>query len=189
MGKAYAFKKQAQRSIIGDKHELETAPGFWFKPRKYSVHGDSVIKEASLTSADLPSEVLTEIAELVDEHGDLSIKDMMQYLSPEAKGKLIASRSHAATDDAKVLSYILLYGIGEHNFFAEEDSSIVVDEDLVQNILEFKDMAVEMSRVIQGFNNPLSKESDSISKMQLNGSSEKQMLEKTMDSKMIQENG
>lgn len=184
MARQYAFKKEAQKSVLGVKTELKSAPGYFIVPKKYTVSGDAAIKESSISSLDLPDSVLEEIAELIDEDdSDLKASDVMQHLSTVSKAKLVQSKTSVATSGVETIRLTLLYGIGAHNFYdGEEELSKEVTDDLVKNIMDYADITNECLLIIGQHNNPLLQVSESTSEMLQNGHTETLTSEVETDS-------
>tara|TARA_R100001530_G_scaffold116421_1_gene83481 strand:- start:1016 stop:1567 length:552 start_codon:yes stop_codon:yes gene_type:complete len=178
MARQYAFKKDAQKSILGIKTELESAPGYFIVPRKYTVTGDAVIKESASASLDMPESVLEEVAGMVDGENEVNTNDLMKKLTPISKAKLLKARTSAATNGIETTRLVLLHGIGAHNFYDGEDElSKDVTDDLIKNIMDYADITNECLSIIGKHNTPLAQASEETSETPPNGYTSKQISE------------
>lgn len=159
-------RKYAQaitQELAGNRAELESLPGFWIRPRKYTVPQAEEIKRLSLKSvppkiksvmvrkqAQLgEGEELTGVQILESMETDEQLSEAMDYFALSGGGDLVRK--------------VLLYGIYEHNLFADDEGrpypSKSVDEDLVIYLMQNEEVVKEMASIIEAYNRPLAKSS------------------------------
>lgn len=146
------WEELARRTIEGDKHELESLGGYWFKPKKYSCQGADEIKNATFkTGQGLSDEMLKKLTPLIE--GEESIEEIMGKLPPADLTMLMNSQAVRNQDSAELVKVILKYGIGESNFDITDENR----NDFLEKIIEYQDIAIEMLGVIRKHNRPLVK--------------------------------
>lgn len=172
--KKAGFHDAARRRIVGPKTELETLPGYWIKPRKYSSQGAAEIQAAGMASADLPDDIIAKIGALVEEAGTENVENMqvMKLLSPADRIRAMRAMAKSAEENVESQRLTLHYGIGEHNLYEGEESSVEVDDGLVAEIMEYQEVATEIVRIINEWNRPLAVAPEGKSSTQPNGPSE-----------------
>jgi len=147
------WQAAARITILGEKHELESLPGYWFTPRKYSTIGSVKINGGAMKlRTNLPKGILKKLAKgMGDKEKDAQFtgKEAMKLLTEDE----ISQVMDAQKGDEGAVSFqkdILIYGIGEHGF--DGDYNI---ESLAEELLEYPDVAAEMIEIIKEWNSPL----------------------------------
>ncbi len=185
------WKEATRLALVGEKKKIDIISSDkerWIKPKKLPVEVADEIGE--LTRSDLRA---PENKELLPQYRAL-IKQM------EAEGKLKDGKpAENLNDDErtemniklgmispltdkglrnKIFRLYLLHGIGEHNLESDEDGKLVGEGKVlptktVDEILEWGPLAEEMVAIIQKYNAPLARGSESTSETSPSGSSEK----------------
>jgi len=173
-GKVAPWENAARRFTVGDKTELETIPGYWIKPKKYSVEGDNAIKAAAAGNQSvLPPSLLKRLQERAEtmQDGELTQSELFKMMSAEEIGEMIHRTATAdSAQSVKVVKLILMYGIDSHNF--EDTDNRRCGEDLAEKLMQYRDAAMECVRIIQGFNGPLARATGQPSETSPNGNTE-----------------
>lgn len=150
------WRQAARRSVTGEKHELVSLSGYWFKPRKYSVIGEREIQAAAFGSGAgaLPRGLITKLRKASREKsGEVKFEDLIDDLTEDELYDLVASQSTGDANSTEVIRLQLLYGWGPHNFEGEDNEG--ASEEFVNEIMEFKELVMEAVGVIQEHNRPL----------------------------------
>ena len=78
-----------QRKIVGPRHDLESLPGFWFKPKKFSSEGGEEIQAAQFqVSKKVKNPVIVKYMQKLRNQGleKITIKTITDHLSEEELG-------------------------------------------------------------------------------------------------------
>lgn len=161
------MKLKFSKSRIGDKVYLESVDGEWFKPKKFSVEEkdqiqacqQEILKMSGISVAQIKSiEKLSKGREEGEAIEDVPDSDLEAYMAL------------SAAPVARLMRAQLLYGIAEHSFDAESESSTLVDEQVVTEIMNYPEIATEIVNAVELFNRPLAKETSATSEMSQSGS-------------------
>lgn len=152
--KAVNWRVAADRLTIGERVELKSLPGYWVKPRKYSVAGEAEIKAAQVRAlAETRGEAMREVAGMM---ADPESDSAAMGLSREQRDQIAVAIMERATAD--IIGSLaerrarVLYGIAEHNFTGEpaEPTPEWVDE-----LMEYADVFDEVLAIAWEKNRPL----------------------------------
>lgn len=139
------WKEKARRTIEGDKIELKSLKDGWFQPRKYSIEGSEVIRSLTVkTGMSLSSEMLKKLAPYIE--SDDSPEEIMKKLPPADLEMLMKSQAVGGQSNKELVGAILTYGIGTNN---------LEGENIVEDLLEYSEIAMEMIEGIRKHNRPL----------------------------------
>lgn len=157
------WQDDARRLIQGDKKELATFPGYWIRPKKYSVSQRDEIQAAMREiQKGIDKKALVEVMSKVRNFDDeLDKEELMKSLSEENLAALLDS-SNLPT--AKLAEIRLRCGIAEHNF---EGSTV---EELARAMMEYPVVCDEMVKIVEDFNRPLASRTSKTSETSPNGS-------------------
>ena len=175
--KRLAFEASARRAILGEKHELETLEGYWFRPRKYSVPGEEEINSAGSGIGDkLPASVVKKLIPIYQGKslGEITEEAIIGELNDDELAELLKVSMGSRQAETDIAAKILEHGIGEHNLYDQEQASTDVSSELIDALLEYAATVAEMVKVIQGYNRPLARSTPETLPMQQNGSTQKQ---------------
>ncbi|MCC6131039.1 MAG: hypothetical protein IT186_14040 [Acidobacteria bacterium] len=170
-----ALKAKARQSVLGERRELKTLPGFWIRARRFGVTAAERVREAE----GLPPSLLRKLARLKgSQEGDLEDDKEMQLRLIEAltDDEFGVLQEKQRSLDPKIVKARLLYGLGQHNLGASgpEAVSDQVSEEFVSELLEYlgTDTIQEMVDAVGEMNPPpfLAGKSDA-SSSSLSGSS------------------
>lgn len=167
------WETAARAGIIGKRTELKSLAGYWITPKKYSVPAENAINAASLQeSKKLPPSIIRKLAPVFEKKKLMSEAAMMEILTDDEMDKVLESQGGKNTvATVNVISLALLYGIGSHNLTGDQDTGTdIVDQELVDNILQYEPLTTEMYGIITRHNRPLSQKPSSKSKTQPSGS-------------------
>jgi hypothetical protein len=165
------WKDEAKRTVVGDKVELKTFPGYWIKPKKYSVAGkDAINEEQRKLQQGIDKKAMASVIKKLDIEADG--KDETQLMG-EIMDKLTDDELAAMMDSQYVPSanYIkvrLREGIDSHNFCDAAESHDV--KAFVDDILAYPEITEEILRIVEEHNRPLAGKSSKKSKMRPSGS-------------------
>jgi len=170
-----SWKDVASRTVAGPKHTMSSIPGYWFKPRKFSVTAADDINAESMRSAGtVPTKIKTKMAKLMKENPDLDEGDLIAELTDEEIAELTDVQGRPASD---LIRLRIKHGVAEHNYEGpDENGSEVVKSGLtdeqVAEILQFPEVAKEMVEAIMRWNRPLAHATSGISETSQSGATE-----------------
>ena len=180
--KAVNWRVAADRLTVGEPVELETLPGLWIRPRKYSVNGAAEIKAAQVRAlAELRGNAIREIATAFD--GAPASDDAAVGLTHDQRLDVAVRVMENATADvvgsvaerrAKVL-----FGVAEHNFEGEPGTPTAA---WVDELMEHEPVFLEVLRIVEEKNRPLAGTTSPKSATSPTGSSTGSDTETTPDS-------
>ncbi|MDY4610292.1 MAG: hypothetical protein SPD11_06740 [Sphaerochaetaceae bacterium] len=163
-----AIRKSITRSLYGEKTVLEAFSGegdpVWIVPRKFSIEEQELINEAARRA--MSPEIRNSVARIYLKYKDRQ-GAMVDQLNDEEIGALLDAQTATSSE---VVALILKSGIYEHNLNEGEEPSKVVDDALVKEIMSVQELAMEIVRIVQGFNSPLAGKTSRASGMSRNGS-------------------
>jgi hypothetical protein len=152
------WKDEARRTIVGDKKELGTFPGYWIRPRKYSIESLDEIRaiekkqqsEFTRRSMAKLAKKMSGIKDLTPEAAaEMSPLDLMKNMDEEEVEALYEMMDSKHNFQAQILTAKLKGGVGEHNF---EGTKIT---ELAKELIEYPDIAREVVEIIDEYNRPL----------------------------------
>jgi hypothetical protein len=164
-----------KRRIMGPRTDLETLPGFWMKPKKYSSAGGEEIQAVQfkiskgarnpvvakyvkrLRSQGIENPTVSDVADTLDEEELAELLEAMGSVNPES--------------NAELQSKIMLCGTGEHNF--RQGGKVLSTEEAIPIIVQDIEAVKEIIGIIKGWNSPLASEPSEKSGTQSSGSTEK----------------
>jgi len=151
---AIDWKIAADRVAIGKKTELESLPGYWVTPRRFTKQGEAEILAAQ-TRAVAESQALT--AEFMAGFAEpMSDTERVAGVSDDAKQKIMQQVTAHAT--AGMVGRVeentlrLLYGIEATNMTDDEKPS----REWAEDVMQYTDTADEILKLIGEQNLPLS---------------------------------
>ena len=166
------WKDKASKLVVGDSVELKTFPGFWIRPRKYTVAGQDAINEIQrklqkgINKKALMSFVRKLEIDKAEEKSEQELAtEVMDQLTEEEIDTMMESSQLPTAD---IIKAKLKEGIHSHNFTDQGESEDVAQ--LVQDIIDYPIIAEEMLGIVEGFNRPLAEKKSKKSKTQPSGS-------------------
>ena len=167
-----SWEDKSRLKRLGDKHDLDALEKHWIKPIKYSIEGEEEINLAKLKLKDrFPKGFLRKLAKKYPGLEKMTPTEMIGKLDEEELESLLEQTATlTAGEQTAHIRLVLLHGIGEHNLMNDDGKPEEVTEDFVRRVCEDKDLAMEMSGVIEAHNRPLVPGSGPKSGTQLNGS-------------------
>ncbi len=162
------WKSKIGKSRVGEIAHLESAEGFWVKPRKFTVEENDMIQEAQLKALkDVNRGTLARATQKMRTAADAG--DETPVIDVLSDDDVVALMDAKFAPSSGILKLYLIYGIAEHNF-CEEESSTVVDAALADDLLKYPDIATEIGVVVQRFNDPLAGQTSKTSGTSQDGS-------------------
>lgn len=152
------------KKIVGVKTPLKTLEGEWIIPKKFSVAQQDelkIIQHKLLKDAGLTAAQIQEI-DKIRANKDAEISD-------EAFDAAMTVSTAPDSDSAR---FMLLNGISRHSFVDEPEGSEEVSEQLVEDLMQYSDIALEIAEIVRDFNAPLAKKTSETSGTSQNGSTE-----------------
>ena len=180
-----SWEDKSRLKRLGDKHNLDALDEHWIKSIKYSIEGEEEINLAKLKLKDrFPKGFLRKLAEKYPGLEKMTPMEMIAKLDEEEVESLLEQTATLSPGEQTAhIKLVLLHGIGEHNLMNGDGKPEAVNEDFVQRICEDRDLAMEMSGVIEDHNRPLAQGSGPKSGTQLNGSAKASSSKKGQSTK------
>jgi len=141
-----SWKEKARQSILGDIHNLESLPGYWVRAKRFSVIASDEIREAE----NLPASLMRKLAKLRPDKDSAENRADFERRAADAltDEEFSMLQRLSVSLDPKIAGLRLTHGIGEHNFTDDGSASTVVPRDLVEELLKYKPVALEILEVI-----------------------------------------
>jgi len=171
-----------RKKILGDKVYLKSVEGEWIQPKMLTVEKQDELKtlqQRVLKSAGVSVSKLKEIEKI--RTGEISEEDI-----PDSAYETLLDLNVAPSADT--VRFYLLHGLGRHSFVNDDEAgSAEVTPQLVEELMAYSDIAIEISSIIQEFNSPLAKTTSGTSETSPSGStgeanSTKETLSQTEES-------
>lgn len=144
----WAFEQFARRTVLGERHDIVSLPGFWFKPQKFSITAEDLLTEELLKlTGKFPPSVVSKLRRFRRElSGNEDEKDMERKLEDELNDEEVMAivQMNQQRASPKLQWLRLKYGIGEHNFAQQDSSSVEVPDDFIDTLVLYKPVAMEM---------------------------------------------
>ena len=169
------WKESARRKIVGDAEELKTFPGYWIKPKKYSVTGkDAINDEQRKLQQGIDRRSVASVVKKLKIKADGKTEDQLleEVMDRLTDDELAAMIDSQFVPSAAYIKIRLMEGIHSHNFCDAAESLDV--KTLVNDILDYPEIAGEMLAIVERFNAPLARKSSRILKTPPSGSTEEQ---------------
>ena len=170
-----------QRKIMGPRHDLESLPDFWIKPKKYSSEGGEEIRIIQFKmSKGTKTPVITKYLKKLRALGidNPKIKDVIDNFNEEELAEITeAMYSVEPGSNVELQEKIMLYGTGEHNF--AQGGKMLSLEEAMPILMQDAKAVIEIIDIIREWNPPLLQESSRKSSSQHNGSTQKLNSQKT----------
>lgn len=172
------WQDDARRTVVSDKRNLTTMPGYWVKVRKWSITGKDEIDEATKEAQkSLDRKALFEIGKTIkgldaEKVEAMTVDELLPLLTTDQFAALMDSQS---TQSARLIEVKLKNGIDSHNFCEGDIDTRSTDKDIkgfAHQILEYPEIAEEILVFVEAFNRPLARATSSTSGMSPNGSTE-----------------
>lgn len=179
-----SWKQDAQRKIVGDKNELKTFPGYWIRPKKYSIAGqDAINAEQRKLQKGIDKKALVSVAKKlkIDADGREEAEIMTEIMSNISDDELSALMDSQYVPSAAYIKIRLQEGIDSHNFCDAAESKDV--DSLAEDILDYPEIAEELLQIVEEYNRPLAVKGSKKSKTPQNGSTTGQNLNTATNSR------
>lgn len=176
-----AWSAAARNTRLGPKTELKTLDGYWVRPQKLSVDARNELRRLSAgMAAKMPPSERKELNDIqaklraererIDElrengEGADTEFDLHTFLSDEEWHTLIGS-FETIESQLPMMRLYLLKGIGDHNFDDEDGEQVPWGLDLVEQLLEYEDVAEEIFNIVRAWDHPLAQGSEGSSSTQ-----------------------
>lgn len=164
------WKVAADRVAIGEKKELQSLPGYWVRPRRYTKQGEAEILAAQTRAIGQSKQIAASMMSQMPVAG--SDAEEMTGLSPQTRNDIGMIVMQNATADmvGKVEENTLriLYGIEDHNFNGADEKAT---REWATDIMGYTDTANEILELVGEQNLPLGLRTSHKSETSQNGSS------------------
>ncbi len=178
-----------RKKILGDKVYLKSVEGEWIRPKMLSVDKQDelkILQQRALKSAGVGASKVLEIEKVKER---IENEGVSEEGIPESVYETVMALN--AMPSAELARFYLKNGIGVHSFVdnSEAGSSEVTDK-MVEELMEYSDISLEIVKIVSEFNSPLAKPTSEISETSPNGStgeanSTKETLSQTKESPQI----
>lgn len=177
------WKDSTRRALVGEKVVLQSSGGeLWIRPKKLSQEAVDAVREAKAKVASDPQfkDGLRRAMELRGRYpwfmnGEAPTQAQIDQVADADKAELFALNGVLTTaPKAELFRISLMHGIGEHNF--ADDSGALIGEgktlpgSVVNDILDWSDLAAEIHAAVGEHNRPLASRSGSTSPTSPSGS-------------------
>lgn len=165
-----------KRKIMGEKRELETLPGFYIRPKKYSYAGAEEIQAVEFEiGKGKRNPVVAKYAKKFRKQGidKLTFKEVAEKLDEEELAELInATGSKDLKLNAELQEKIMLHGIGEHDF--NQNGKMLDIKEAIPILTQDAEAVGEITEIIREWNSPLALEPSEKSETQQKVSTKEQ---------------
>jgi hypothetical protein len=149
------IRSAVKRSIRGEKTILasvsEGDDQFWIVPRKFSVAGFDAISDYRLALQKLFAKRTALIDKMKKALGDAGkLEESISEMSADEISAIVESVPEEAQHKRRLYDIYLRFGIAVHNLAGEESEKM--PEDLIEAILESRELCEEIYGVVEGFN-------------------------------------
>lgn len=142
------WKAAADLRVIGKAVPLKSLPGYWIKPRRYSVTGDAEVQAAEIRAlAQVKEDALRGVAAAAQGEGEITdeakrelMVKVLEHVNADMVGSLEKKRA------------MLRYGVHAHNF---EGEAIGPTDEWVDEVFERAEIADEILKIVEEKNSPL----------------------------------
>ena len=173
------WQDDARRTIVSEKKDLESFPGYWVKVRKYSISAKDEIQSV-LKKAQKGIDKKALLSLMAKREKITSPEELQQSVTPEELEMAVEMQT------AEIKSYAIIrirHGVAEHNFCDEGISKET--EKFALDIMEYGEIVDEILTLIEDFNRPLAAKTSMPSEMSQNGSITEAPLSLAIPSPMV----
>lgn len=158
-----------RKKTIGPKVPLKTIEGEWIRPKMLNVTQQDelkILQQRALKSAGVGASKVVEIERV---KAKLKEDESSKEEIPESVYDTVMALN--AMPSAELARFLMKNGIGAHSFVddTEAGSSEVTDK-IVEELMEYSDISLEIVRIISEFNNPLAPTTSGTSETSPSGS-------------------
>lgn len=152
------WEEAARRIREGKRHDLETLPGKYFHPIKYSASGMDEINAANLArKGAIPPKLLKKAKDLARQ--GKSQEEIMDTFTDEELLEFVRGTDPGAMSTIEIKRAKIKHGFGPNNFGGdippEGSLNKPLSEENLDKILLYGDMVTEIVGAIDIFNRPL----------------------------------
>ena len=158
--KKQTWKDAARRTRQGKKHELETLPGYYFHPVKFSVEGNDEIVAISLKKKEgLSPKTLKKIREIAGAKKDMSEAEIINSIPDDDLLEILRESDAKLLNSAELKRAKIKHGFGKNNFEGVDNEGAEgkkgVSDDFIDDILQHVEVVNEIVGAIEVWNRPL----------------------------------
>ena len=159
--KAANWELAARRVRVGKRHNLESLENnHYFHPLKYSVDGVDEINAAMMERKDvLEVGALAKMKHLAAKGNIKSPEDIFEKLSDEEFGAVIKATDVSALKKGPLIRAKIKHGFGPNNFGGVDKDGALnkpLPEEFLDSLLQNEDVVLEILKVVERHNHPLS---------------------------------
>jgi len=156
------WQDDARRTAISERIDLKTLPGRWVKVRLWTIGGKDEINTAmKKMQKGIDKKALVSLAMKKKGNKDLGEDEMLALLTED---EISAFMDGNLGEVASLMEIKIRCGLFEHNFDG------ITNAELSHDLLEFPEIAEEISALIEAFNRPLAQRTSNSSETQPSGS-------------------
>ncbi|MEA3340114.1 MAG: hypothetical protein U9R15_09125 [Chloroflexota bacterium] len=154
------WKASARRARDGERVTLTTIEGdYWVRPQKLSVEKAGEHRRMIMAAGKHAPLAQAKIAEWKKANSEAEgrepeVTDLQAICTDEEWEKILGMMSIASADNDR-MRLLMVYGIVESNLTDEKGNVIAWSDELVEQLMEYEDLAREISGIAQGWNAPL----------------------------------
>ena len=143
------WREKARQAVMGERHVLDSLPGYWIRAKRFTVTAAEEIREAE----HLPPALLRKVARIKPDTTEADKKAFEQRAVQELTDEEFSLLSDLQTSlDPKIARLRMVHGIGEHNFTDTCEASKEVTTDFVDELLGYSPVALEILEEIARVN-------------------------------------
>lgn len=158
-----------RKKTIGPKVFLKTIEGEWVRPKMLNVAQQDelkVLQQRALKSAGVGASKVAEIEKVKEK---LKEDENSKEEIPDSVYETVMALN--AMPSAELARFLLKNGIGAHSFVDDtEEGSTEVSDTMVEELMEYSDISLEIVEIVSEFNSPLAPTTSGTSGTSQNGS-------------------
>lgn len=168
------WKDAVARDLVGPKAELETLPGYWIRPKKYSATVGAELQALELKMANRSPTFAKLMSKAIEEKGDaVAPREVFDACDVETRSRISLEMAEVTQEYGPRQAYLMLTGgLGDHNFTNDDGGKAVLDEEFVEIVSSNQAVLQEMLAVVRSWNPPFSRSGPAKSETQRSGSTE-----------------
>jgi len=158
-----------RKKTIGPKVFLKTIEGEWVRPKMLNVAQQDelkILQQRALKSAGVGASKVIEIERV---KAKLKEDENSEGEIPESVYDTVMALN--AMPSAELARFLLKNGIGGHSFVDDtEEGSSEVSDTMVEELMEYSDISLEIVKIVSEFNSPLAPTTSGTSETSQSGS-------------------
>lgn len=160
--KKATYQTAAKRTREGEKHEMETLPGFYFYPVKFSIEGTDELNSIILDKKNsLSRSSIKVIKEIAGKKNIQTKEDVMKELTEDQVLDVLNTADKSLLADGPTFKAKLKYGFGRNNFGDVETAGAsgpegkITNDKFLDELIVYDEVVREIVGAIDIWNSPL----------------------------------